>query len=296
LSRRTFQIRLYSLILLMVLFWSLNYIVGKIALRSFPPLLLACIRTTMAALFVLPVYWWKKRRQDAPELWSKGEGLGVVLIALLGVALNQVFFVMGLSRTSVAHSSLVISASPVLVLLISGWLGRERLSTLKFVGMAIAAAGVGVLNLVPGKSHGATILGDTLVFLGALTFALYTVTSKQLVARHGALTLTTYAYLGGALMLAPLTLWLARDFNFSAAPLTAWLSIVFMAAFPSVVCYLIFSYALVYIPASRVSAFSYLQPLIASALAVPVLGEPITGALAAGGALVLAGVCVTERG
>jgi len=296
LSRRSLQIKLYSLIALMVLFWSLNFIVGKIALRSFPPLLLACVRTTMAAAFILPVYWWKRRREMVPELWSSGEGRSVVLIALLGVALNQVLFVLGLSRTSVAHSALVIAISPVLILLISGWLGHEKVSRMKLVGMAIAVAGVGVLNLAPGKASGASILGDTLVFLAALTFALYTVTSKQLAARHGALTLTTFAYLGGALMLAPLTWWLARDFSFSGAPVTGWLSIVFMAAFPSVVCYLIYSYALAHIPASRVSVFSYLQPLIAGALAVPMLGEPITSALATGGVLVLAGVCTTERG
>jgi len=295
LSRRPSPVKLYSLIGLMVLLWSMNYIVGKIALRSFPPLLLACLRTHLAAILVLPVYWLK-RRHSSPELWGGGETRTVVLIALLGVALNQVLFVLGLSRTSVAHSALGIAVSPVLILLISGWLGHERISRAKMAGMAIAVAGVGVLNLAPGKTSGASLLGDTLVFLAALTFALYTVSSKQLAIRHSAITLTALAYLGGALMLSPLTLWLSWGFDFSRAGWAAWLSVFFMAAFPSVVCYLIYSHALAHIPASRLSAFSYLQPLIASALAVPVLGEPITGTLAAGGALVLAGVCVTERG
>lgn len=291
-----FQWKLYSLIAVMVVFWSLNYIVGKIALRTFPPLLLASLRTTLAALIILPVYLWKRRRERVPELWGGGEGRSVVLIALLGVALNQVLFVLGLSRTSVAHSALVVAISPVLVLLLSGFLGHERVSRWKMLGMAIAVAGVAVLNVAPGKARGASILGDSLTFLAALTFALFTVTSKQLAARHGALTLTTFAYVGGALMLAPVTLWLGWDFAFSATTATGWLSVAFMAAFPSVLCYLIYSHALARIPASRVSAFSYLQPLIAGAVAVPVLGEPITSALATGGALVLAGVCITERG
>ena len=291
-----FDWRLYSLIAVMVLIWSVNYIVGKIALRTFPPLLLASFRTTLAALFILPVYWWKRRRERVPELWRGGEGRSVVLIALFGVALNQVLFILGLSRTSVAHSALVIAVSPVLVLLLSGFLGHELVSRWKMLGMAIAVAGVAVLNLAPSKLRGASILGDSLTFLAALTFALYTVTSKQLAARHGALTLTTFAYLGGALMLAPVTLWLGWSFAFSATTAAGWLSVAFMAAFPSVLCYLIYSHALARIPASRVSAFSYLQPLIAGAVAVPVLGEPITSALAAGGALVLTGVCITERG
>jgi drug/metabolite transporter (DMT)-like permease len=229
-------------------------------------------------------------------VWGGGEGRSVVLIALLGVALNQVLFILGLSRTSVAHAALVIAVSPVLVLLLSGWLGHETVSRWKMLGMAIAVAGVAVLNLTPTKAHGASLWGDSLTFLAALTFALFTVTNKQLAARHGALTLTTFAYIGGALMLAPVTFWLGWNFAFSATTVTGWLSIAFMAAFPSVLCYLIYSYALAHIPASRVSAFSYLQPLIAGAVAVPVLGEPITSALATGGALVLAGVCITERG
>jgi drug/metabolite transporter (DMT)-like permease len=69
-----------------------------------------------------------------------------------------------------------------------------------------------------------------------------------------------------------------------------------MAIFPSVVSYLIFCYALTKMPASRVSAFSYLQPVLATILAVPMLGESVNGSLAGGGALVLIGVYVAERG
>jgi drug/metabolite transporter (DMT)-like permease len=61
------------------------------------------------------------------------------------------------------------------------------------------------------------------------------------------------------------------------------------------VCYLIFYHALSHISASRVSAFAYLQPLIATVIAVPTLGEYPSGALLAGGILVLSGVCMAER-
>jgi drug/metabolite transporter (DMT)-like permease len=69
-----------------------------------------------------------------------------------------------------------------------------------------------------------------------------------------------------------------------------------MAVLPSVVGSLIYYYALVYMPASRVTAFLYLQPVLATLLAIPVLGEHLTGALIGGGVMVLAGVSLTERG
>ena len=68
-----------------------------------------------------------------------------------------------------------------------------------------------------------------------------------------------------------------------------------MALFPSVICYLIYYYALTYIPASRVAAFNYLQPVLATLMAVIALGERVTWPLVAGGAVIFSGVYLTER-
>ncbi len=131
---------------------------------------------------------------------------------------------------------------------------------------------------------------------GRWRFALFTIGGKRSSGRHGGITVSTFAYVGGALMLAPLTLWQAWDFEWSAVSAAGWASILYMAAFPSVLCYLIYYWALTYIPASRVAALSYLQPLIATLLAVPLLGEPITLPLMAGGAMVFAGVYTDRAG
>jgi drug/metabolite transporter (DMT)-like permease len=71
---------------------------------------------------------------------------------------------------------------------------------------------------------------------------------------------------------------------------------MYMAVFSSIVAHVIYYWALSHLPASRVASFSYLQPLVATVLAVPALGEPVTPPVVAGGALVLAGVWLTERG
>jgi drug/metabolite transporter (DMT)-like permease len=92
-----------------------------------------------------------------------------------------------------------------------------------------------------------------------------------------------------------MTLWYAAGFDFGRVTPGGWASLVYMAAFPSVVSYLIYYWALTHVTASRVAAFSYLQPLLATLLGVALLDEKVTGWLIAGGALVLAGVFVTER-
>ncbi len=108
--------------------------------------------------------------------------------------------------------------------------------------------------------------------------------------------MNAFSYSVGAFTLAPLSIWKAPAVKLAAISSTAWLGLAFMAVFSSVISYLIYYHALTFIPASRVAAFSYLEPVLASLLAFAFLGEPVTRSLFMGGALVLGGVWVAERG
>lgn len=290
---------LYALLLLMVCFWSGNFIIGKVALREFPPLLLIGLRIAFAGLFMFPFYWWEGRRAKAKKRWSKADVPGLVLLGVSGVSLNQLFFVVGLSRTTVAHSALLVGTGPIFVLLIAAMAKLERITPRKLVGMLIAVAGVAILKIFPGQTEGGagpTLLGDFLIVLSSFAFALFAVFGKRVTERHTTITVNTFAYVGGAVLLAPMTVWQASRFAFGNVSWAGWASLLYMAVFPSVICYLIFYYALTYIAASRVSAFSYLQPVLATALAVVILDESITVPLVAGGAVIFSGVYLTERG
>ena len=287
---------LYTLIAAMVLFWSANYIIGKIALREFPPLLACGLRIALAGLFMLPIY----ASQESAGAWSRRDLPMLIYLGLFGVTLNQLFFLVGLSRTSVVHSVLIIALTPIFVLVIAAIAKQERITARKAAGMLIAFGGVALLNVAP-SAEGApgsrpTALGDLFVFLAAMTFSLFTVLSKNVSLRHSSITVNTFSYVGGALALAPLTLWQSRGFAFARVSAAGWSSLVYMALFPSVICYLIYYYALGHISASRVAAFSYLQPVIATAMAAMALSERVTLPLVAGGAVIFAGVYLTERG
>jgi drug/metabolite transporter (DMT)-like permease len=293
------HLALYLLIVLMTALWSGNYIIGKIALRQFPPLLLSGLRVTLAGCFIGPVYWWTGKKAGQSPRWGMGDLPILIYLGLFGVALNQLFFVMGLSRTSVAHAAILIALTPICVLLIAALLGMERITSRKLAGMIIALAGVGILNAFPvstGPGSRPTLLGDFLTFLAALTFSLFTVIGKRVTERHSSVTVNTFAYVGGALALGPITAWEASRFSFAGVTASGWLSLTYMALFPSVVCYLIYYHALKHISASRVSAFSYLQPVLAMVMAVVILGEHVTLPLVAAAAVIFAGVYMTERG
>ncbi len=287
---------LYLLIAAMVLFWSANYIIGKIALREFPPLLAGALRIAMAGVFMIPVY---AAQRGGAKPWNRRDLPMLVYLGVFGVTLNQLFFMIGLSRTSVAHSALLIAMTPIFVLIIAAIAKQERITLRKAAGMLIAFGGVGILNLLPvtgPPGSQPTVVGDVFAFLAAATFALFTVIGKTVSLRLSAVTVNTFSYLTGAVALAPIAIWQGRGFAFARVSAAGWMSLAYMALFSSVICYLIYYYALGHISASRVAAFSYLQPVIATLMAAAVLRERVTLPLIAGGAVIFAGVFLTERG
>ncbi len=286
---------LYALVLLMIAGWAGNYVVGKIALQAFSPVLLFCLRISMAGVLILPIYWWERRHRPGPS-WTLRDVTQLVILGLFGVALNQFLFVVGLSRTSVAHSSIFANMTPILILLLASARGLERLTGWKLVGVTVALAGVVLLRKLDTNSHGeATLAGDFLTFCGALAFSIFTVLAKPQTKRYGGITVNTFAYAGGGLLMAPVTVWQAAGFNFRAVPLSAWAAVFYMAFLPSVICYLIYYYALARMEASRLAAFSYLQPVLAIVFGILVLQEHVTFALVVSGLVIFLGVYITER-
>jgi drug/metabolite transporter (DMT)-like permease len=154
----------------------------------------------MAGLLIMPLYIREKwHTQRIPSDW-----FGLLLIGLFGVTLNQVFFLIGLSRTSVVHSVLIISITPILVLVIASAMGQERVTARKAIGMLIAVSGVAILTSLPSPSRqqgpGPSITGDLFIFLAGLTFALFTVLGRKVSARHTPVTVNTFGFVGGALV------------------------------------------------------------------------------------------------
>jgi drug/metabolite transporter (DMT)-like permease len=286
---------LYGLVLLMVLCWSGNYIAAKVVFREMPALVAMTLRSLVAAIVMLPIFW--KRIGGAAFLKNKREITILVGLGLFGTALNQFFWTIGVAKTTVIHSSMIMGTVPIWVLLIAGVLKIERITFPKVGGIAIATAGLAILQAfrsnVAGKSP--TLLGDFLVLLCALALAGTTAFGKVYRPESGGIGVNTVGYVAAAALLLP-TLWLpAPGFRFADVTPAAWAGICYMGAISSVTGYLIYYWALTRIPASRMAAFQYLQPVFASLMAVAMLGEDLTGGALAAGGIISMGVFVTER-
>lgn len=293
------HLALYSLVLLMVLCWSGNYIAAKIVFREIPAVLAMALRTMVSGVLMLLIFaaQFARQKQMPIRMWTRRELGLLAALGLCGIMLNQLFWTLGVARTTVVHSSMIMATIPVWVLFMAGVMRLERITAPKIGGMTIAIAGIAMLQLfrTSTASRAPTLLGDFYVLLCALIFAAMTALGKRHRPASGGIAVNAVGYIGGALVFLPV-LWLAgRGFDFSKVTLSAWLGVLYMGAISSVTGYLIYYYALARISASRIAAFQYLQPVFASLMAVFLLGEELTGPLVAAGGVIVAGVCVTER-
>ena len=244
---------------------------------------------------MIAVYRWHHAKGTIPP-WTRRDVRLLAFLGMIGVGLNQFFFVLGISMTTVSHAAIMIGLTPVTVLMLAAVMGLESRSVMRLIGMMTALGGVVLLQFSSSRSEGATLLGDVCIYLASFTFAVFTVRGKLETSRLGGVVVNTFAYVGTAIVMLPITVGYSLNFDFSRVTWVAWTSLLYMAIFPSVVCYSIYYYALTHAPASRVAAFSYLQPLLATVMAIPLLGEQPTKSLATGGAFVLLGVFLAERG
>ncbi len=279
---------LYALMFLVTLLWSFNFITSKVAMRQWNPVLLTGWRTTLALVICLPLYW-----RERPHAWTWPIFWRFVGLGTLGMAANQLFFAMGVKRTSVAHGALIVGLTPLFVYLLSCAVGHEQFRPRKLLGMGLALAGISVLQAK--SSAGASLFGDALVLLGCLTFTIFTVFSKPLSGTLSPIGTVTLNFLGAVVFLAPATITLSIDFPFRQLLPISWLCLLFMAAVPSVFCFLLYYRVLKQMPASKLTTFTYLQPIMASTMAIPLLGEAMSIGLLAGGLMILAGVYLAER-
>jgi drug/metabolite transporter (DMT)-like permease len=283
----------------MVLIWTVNFVIAKVALRHLSPFVLAPFRVTLAAVLMLMMYRLAGKKfaeVPGPATLEKRDLAWFALLGALGVAANQMLFAIGLSFTTIGHSSLIIGSGPILILLLARLMRLELLTIRKLAGMLLCFTGVLILALEHGLSmRSGTFKGDAITWLGSVAFCLYAVLSKKVSRRYDTLQMNLYSFLTGGLVALPLAVWQGSKLDWANVHWAGWAGLLYMSLFASVIAYLLFYWALRHMAASRLSAFTYLQPILATLLGVAILDEPVTQHLLWGGALILVGVYLVER-
>ena len=271
-----------------------TYLAAKRALAELSPFEVALFRFSLAGVFYAALWRWSGAPIPRRDLLALA-GLGV-----LAVPVNQGLFLYGMSLTTPGHAALLYALAPVFVFLFARWRLGERATALKIAGVALAFGGVVVVLAGRGAVGldiaGRGLVGDLLVLVAVVAWSIFAVAGKPYTERYGVLASTGVAIAAGSAAYLPFGLALSDPSAFGRASAGAWSSVLYLALAQSVLAYLLYYWALRRSDASRVAIWSNTQPVLAAGLAWALYGEAVTATFVAGGAMVIAGVVLTERG
>jgi drug/metabolite transporter (DMT)-like permease len=286
-----------------VVFWGGSFVAMKVLLRELSPAVMVTARFAIgcavlaATLLVRRSFWLPPRRDLA---WA-------ALLGAIGVTFHQWLQANGLLTSAASVSAWIVSTTPVFVAVL-GWLVlREKITALRAAGILLAAAGMSLIvsqgdlaGLFAGRGW---VPGDWLVLLSAANWAVFTILSKRLIDQPGAspakkdrsMVLMFFVLAFGWLFCLP---WLAVEGgvdSLGSLSTAGWWALGFLGIACSGLAYIFWYAGLERADATQVGAFLYLEPLVTSLIAAPVLGEPITASLLAGGTGILLGLWLVNR-
>jgi len=259
---------------------------GAVGPDGYGPGELALLRFGTAST-VLALYAFAKRMR-LPE---RSELPLIGLTGFLGIRVSHVALNFGQMTVPAWAASLLISAAPVFTALLSVAVLKERLTGLGWFGILLAFAGVALIALSGGRGLHFTP-GALLILLAATVAAVYSILSKQLLRRHAALEFTCYSIWAGTLPLLVFLPGLLRRLPVAAEQAT--FAVIYLGIFPGAIAYVLWNHALARMPASLLSSFLYLSPVLASPVAWVWLGGVPALLTLVGGAIAILGVILVQ--
>ncbi len=243
-----------------------SHVIAKGVMPAYlSPNVFILLRVTGATLLFWLLLFGKKNlridKKDVPLF---------ALCGLFGVAINQLFFFHGLNLSSSINSGIIMTVNPILVVILSYFILKEKITVRKSVGIVLGATGAVLLTLAGGTGKGDSLLGDFFLFINAASYAIYLVIAKPLMQRYSPLKVITWVFTFGLLyvLLFPPTLTDLGSVDFAAIPQDIWIKIAYVIVGVTFLTYLLTMYGLKYLTPSVSSAYIYLQPVLVILFAV----------------------------
>lgn len=248
------------------LIYGINYTVAKDVMPDYiEPLGFILVRVIGAV-----VLFWLCYALFYYEKVKKGDLLKLAICGLFGVAINQMLFFKGLNLTTPINAAVIMVSNPILVLLFGIVLATERFSTKKGIGVALGALGAIVLitnggQLSLNKEH---FCGNIMVFFNASSYAVYLVLVKPLMQKYKPITVISWVFLFGILFVIPFSWSDFQAIQWATMPSGILWRVAFVVVGTTFLAYLFNIYGLKTLNPSTVSTYIYLQPVLASIVAI----------------------------
>lgn len=282
-----------ALVLTMTI-WGSAFAVTKATLSEVPPFTLALLRFVVAVAVMMPFVLHHERKVGSVTRapWSV-----MALMGLTGVALHYGLYHLGLGYTTTTNAALIQGTIPAVTVVASAWLLSERVGWLRASGVAGSIAGVAIIILggTDGGPSQLSLLGDLFMVGTVVAWTAYTLLGKLARESQSGLFTTALSSSFGAAFLAPFAAYEVFTNGWTACSTSAWVSLVYLGVISNALAMFLWNYSLAHLSAGQAGAFVNLEPVVAVAVAVLYLGEPVLLWQLVGGALVLIGVYLANR-
>jgi drug/metabolite transporter (DMT)-like permease len=191
--------------------------------------------------------------------WARLAGCG-----LFGVTVNQLFFFHGLNLSSSVNAGIIMAFNPIMVVILSAFVLKEKITPIRLSGILIGAAGAVLLTLTGEKSVSETTLGDFYLLINSFSYAIYLVMAKPLMKKYSPLAVITWVFTFGLgfLLLYPPVLSELTSTNYFEIPLEIWIKITYVVVGVTFLTYLLTMFGLKYLSPSISSSYIYFQPIM----------------------------------
>jgi drug/metabolite transporter (DMT)-like permease len=228
---------------------------------------LSLLRISFAfiSFFILSLIMGTRQR------FSLKEHLTLMACGLLGTTLNQASFLAGLARTSPVDASLIITMTPILTMLFAAFIIKEPITFKKAFGVMVGLAGAFLILYASynGNFHqSGSITGNLIVLISSFVFALYLVIVRPLMIKYPPVEIMKWSFFYGMIFCAPFCLKYVKMSE--GAGMVQYLQLGYALIFGTFIAYLLVSFALKLLRPTTVSMFNYVQPLIASFIAIAI--------------------------
>lgn len=265
----------YLLLALTTLFWAGNFVLARMIHLDIPPVTLATLRWGLAWLIISPfiipklISHWALIRQHYKILLA---------LSIIGVASFNTLIYTGLTVTTATNATLLQSAIPIVILILSATLLKEKVNQRQWCGVVISTFGVLTLitkgtleNLVGLQIND----GDLWILAAVLCWAVYSILLRWRPQEIDGFTLFGITVTGAVIFLVPISL-----FELTDAPAINWGlasvgTIIYMAIFPSILAYIFWNKGIAQLGAAKAGLFIHLMPLYGIFLSAAFLDETI---------------------
>jgi drug/metabolite transporter (DMT)-like permease len=282
---------IYLKLVLVAIMWGGTFIATKMASHVFGSFTGASFRYLVALLFMVPMMLFKDPKAFKV---TRKQFIQLALLGFTGIFAYSFFFFTGLRLVKASHGALIVALNPVLVMLISALIGKERISGIKILGLLISLAGTAIVIARGDILDLFTMFtwGDALMLGCPVSWAFYTYFAKDALKFASPIQASTWAILTGMMLIVLFV-------PFEPFPLyvdwTVWLAIVYLGICGSVLGFVWYYEGIKAIGPVKTSAFNNLIPIFAMLLSVVLLGETIHGYMIYGSAMVIGGVYLINK-